>query len=631
MRFSLGICLCLIFTQSLSAQPSPIDSLEALLLKEQENERRFELLQELVNEASALNYDEALPYARKGYLRAKEQEDVQWMPRFSEMKGRIHANLGQLDSAGFHFEEAFEGYTSAGDQKGRATTLFKIAWLHQRRGEFDQGMEANLKALRIMEDLGDEAGIANALGRVAGDLYNQENPKESLEYAQRAIKICREQNFLDELPYNLYHAGYAAIGLGQYEESAAYFEEALELVKSQGLGNASAADMSNGLGNALKKLERYPEAIEAYQITLDFAEKANYYGGMYTASANLGEVNMRMGNYQEALEYQLLTVERQEEGEMWMSLTENYGHLSTIYEELGDFENALLYQKKARAMRDQTASEQSDAAMSELRTQYETEKKEATIALQETTIGQQRTVQWLGFGVLALLALFALSAYRNARTRKKANALLSAKNAENELLLKEIHHRVKNNLEVVSSLLALQSAQVDDEKVKDAMREGQNRVHSIGIVHQKLYQGTNLGAVEMKDYFLNLSGNILDTFGADDRVKVECAMNTLELDIDTAVPLGLIANEILTNSLKYAFPEGRKGKIEIKLERTDNNVLRLAITDDGVGKGNATAIGGTGFGGQLVALLAQQLRGKLREETEKGTAVYFEFSPKVAA
>ncbi|MCA1745510.1 MAG: sensor histidine kinase, partial [Bacteroidales bacterium] len=282
------------------------------------------------------------------------------------------------------------------------------------------------------------------------------------------------------------------------------------------------------------------------------------------------------------------------------------------------------------AMRDSTASLASDEAMSELRTKYETEQKEATIALQEAQIGQQRTVQWLTFGVLALLALFAFSAYRNAQTRKRTNALLSAKNAENELLLKEIHHRVKNNLEVVSSLLALQSAQVDDEKVKDAMREGQNRVHSIGTVHQKLYQGTNLGAVEMKDYFINLSENILDTFGADDRVSVECAMSQLELDIDTAVPLGLIVNELLTNSLKYAFPEGRKGKIEIKLEKAEDDFIRLAIIDNGVGKGQAP-VGGTGFGGQLVALLAQQLRGKLREESEKGTAVYFEFKTKVAA
>ena len=630
MRFFNSLLLICLLHGVAGAQDSAVDSLRALLQNEQDTERRFELLRDLTETASATDYAEGLIFARKGYRLAAETGDEAWMPRFSEMKGRVHANLGQLDSAGTLFDRALEGYTAVGDQKGRATTLFKIAWLHQRRGEFEPGMEANLKALRIMEAIEDKPGIVNALGRVAGDLYNQEDYDESLEYALRAIDICRKGGYDEELPYLLYHAGYAALALKEYEASLGYWDEAIAWVEKLGMGLANLADMSNGRGNVLKKMERYPEAIAAFELTLENAQKANYYGGMYTATANLGEVHLRQGNYEEALGYQLLTVERQEEGEMWASLTENYGHVSTIYENLGDFENALLYQKKARAMRDQTASQQSDAAMSELRTRYETEQKEATIALQEAKIGQQRMVQWLGIGVLALLALFAVSTYRNAQARKKANALLSAKNAENELLLKEIHHRVKNNLEVVSSLLALQSAQVSDEKVKDAMREGQNRVHSIGIVHQKLYQGTNLGAVEMKDYFLNLSDNILDTFGADDRVRIECAMNTLELDIDTAVPLGLIVNEILTNALKYAFPDGRQGKIEIKLERSEDNTLRLAIIDDGVGKGHAPTAG-TGFGGQLVSLLAQQLRGKLREETEKGTAVYFEFKAKAAA
>jgi two-component sensor histidine kinase len=132
--------------------------------------------------------------------------------------------------------------------------------------------------------------------------------------------------------------------------------------------------------------------------------------------------------------------------------------------------------------------------------------------------------------------------------------------------MKEIHHRVKNNLEIVSSLLALQSSQIDDPGTKEAMLEGQNRVHSIGIVHQKLYQGPNLGGIEMKDYFLNLGESILDSFGAEERVKIELAMGKLDLDIDTAVPLGLIVNELLTNTLKYAFPNGQKGNVRIRLE-----------------------------------------------------------------
>lgn len=617
-------------TLSINGQTPKLDSLELRLTAETDPEKRLSILSEQTDEAFNLNFDVALTYAKKGLALAESTENKEWTPKFSEIRGRMHANLGHLDSASHFFDRAMEGYKAIGDKKGQATTLFKIAWVAQRKGNFDAGMKDNLNALRLMEELGDEAGIANALGRIAGDLFNQEKYTESLEYAERAIAICREKDFIDELPHVLYQAGYACIGLDAHEQALIYFDEALALIRKQDSGYASVADMSNARGNALKKLERYPEAIEAYQLTLENAEKADYYGGIFTAAANLGEVYMRMGNFAEALPYQLRTIEMQEAGEHNMTLTENYGHVSNIYEQLGDYKNALLYQKKARQMRDQTASEQSDAAMSELRTQYETEQKEATIALQEAKISEQRTVQWLSFGLIGLFALSAFGFYRNARTRKKINAELSAKNAENELLLKEIHHRVKNNLEVVSSLLALQSAQVNDDKVKDAMREGQNRVHSIGIVHQKLYQGSSLGAVEMKDYFLNLSGNILDTFGADDRITVECAMNDLELDIDTAVPLGLIANEILTNALKYAFPDGRPGKIEIKLEKTADQVLRLAITDNGIGKSEGPA-GGTGFGGQLVALLAQQLRGKLREETGEGTAVYFEFKPKVAA
>jgi two-component sensor histidine kinase len=189
--------------------------------------------------------------------------------------------------------------------------------------------------------------------------------------------------------------------------------------------------------------------------------------------------------------------------------------------------------------------------------------------------------------------------------------------------LKEIHHRVKNNLEVVSGLLALQSSQIDDPHTKEAMQESQNRVQSIGIVHQKLYQGTNLGAIEMKDYFLNLSESVLDSFGADKKVTIECAMEKIDIDIDTAVPLGLIVNELLTNTLKYAFPKGQNGKVFIKLEKRNDGVLHLEVSDNGIGKSGL--IQGTGFGGQLVSLLTQQLSGSMKEEIKNGTRVSFDF------
>jgi len=123
---------------------------------------------------------------------------------------------------------------------------------------------------------------------------------------------------------------------------------------------------------------------------------------------------------------------------------------------------------------------------------------------------------------------------------------------------------------MVKSLIALQSAQIEDSATKDAMIASQNRVQSMGIIHQKLYQGTNLGAIEMKDYFVNLSDGILDAFDAEDKIKIEFAMDELELDVDTAVPIGLIVNELLTNALKYAFPKTNTGKISIQLAKKNS-------------------------------------------------------------
>jgi two-component sensor histidine kinase len=203
--------------------------------------------------------------------------------------------------------------------------------------------------------------------------------------------------------------------------------------------------------------------------------------------------------------------------------------------------------------------------------------------------------------------------------------LLDKHNAENELLLKEIHHRVKNNLELVKSLIALQSAQIDDPATKDAMIASQNRVQSMGIIHQKLYQGTTMGSIEMKDYFINLSESILDTFSAEEQVKIECTMDKLDLDVDTAVPIGLIVNELLTNALKYAFPKQEQGTINISLERTPDNNLKLKINDNGVGKTEGQAPRGTGFGTQLVKLLTQQLNGQMKEFNREGTHIEFDF------
>ncbi len=619
----LGLLL-LFFTQLAYGQQNPYDSLEQKLAAEKADTQKLEIIKQLVDVAFASDMEKALQYAKQGVKLAESVGDKNRRPEFYEMEGRMHANLLHLDSATEFFNKAMAGYEAVDNKRGEATTEFKIAWVYKKRGEIDKAMSADLKASRLMEALDDKKGMAAAYERVSEDLIRQGRLGEAMDYAQKAIDICEKNQLKDEMVYALTGAGDVKINEGNNKQALDYFDRALQLARAQKFSEISMSDFLNNHGNALKRLGRYPEAIKDYEEALSIAKKTNYPNAISATIGNLGEVNLLMGNYKKALPYQLETVRLQEKDSDLSNITENYLHVSTIYEHLGDYKSALAYQKKALRMRDSIASAKSDEAMSKMLTQYETKKKEATIELQQKQISQQKEIQWLGAGVVLLLIGLLAFSFISYRNRSKSNRLLATKNAENELLLKEIHHRVKNNLEVVSSLLALQSAQIDDPNTKEAMLEGQNRVHSIGIVHQKLYQGKNLGAIEMKEYFLNLSESILDSFGAEERIKIELAMEKLDVDIDTAVPLGLIVNELLTNTLKYAFPERQKGNVRIRLEKKANGSLHLEVSDNGIGKSGITH--GTGFGGQLISLLTQQLSGEMREEIKNGTKIFFDFN-----
>ena len=623
------VCLLFLFFQLGISQETPIEALQKKLSSEKETSKQLEILNDIVAIAFNQDISEALKFAKQGVKLSEKAGDTNWQPKFYEIQGRMHANLLQLDSATIYFNKAIKGYDAANNERGKATTLFKLAWVDKKNGDLEQALQKDLSGLKIMEALNDKPGICDALTRVSEDLTRQNRLTEALEYAEKAIAVAEKYNLKSEKFFVNFTAANVAMAKGNYTQSLEYYKKALTICQEQKMGLATEADVRNGIGNAFKRLKNYPKALESYEKGLAVARAANYQNAIYTVIANLGEVNLLLGNYNEALNYQLETVKLQEANKDVSNLVENYNHVSTIYNKLGDYKTALNFKQKAYSLRDSITSVESDAKMSELLTQYETKKKEETIANQEDRISHQRNIQILSFGLVALLIgllIFGLISYRN---RSRTNKLLATKNAEIELLLKEVHHRVKNNLEVVSSLLALQSAQIDDPNTKEAMLEGQNRVNSIGIVHQKLYQGTNLGAIEMKDYVLNLSENILDSFGAENRVNLNLAMKTLDLDIDTAVPLGLIINELLTNTIKYAFPENNKGMITIKLEKQNNNILHLEVADNGIGKSQITQ--GTGFGSQLITLLTRQLNGTMKEETHNGTTFIFDFQLKQSA
>lgn len=209
--------------------------------------------------------------------------------------------------------------------------------------------------------------------------------------------------------------------------------------------------------------------------------------------------------------------------------------------------------------------------------------------------------------------------------RKEMEEQIRAALEEKGVLLREIHHRVKNNLQIIISLFNLQTSYVQDAAAYKALKEGQDRIKSMALIHERFYQSDGLSRLEFGDYIKRLTENLYQSFRVTkERIALEVQAEAIALDIDTAVPCGLIINEIVSNALKHAFPEDKKGKITISVTGQDNETYCLVISDNGVGFPEGfDADAADSLGIQLVQALTDQLEGTLKIDTIAGKGTTF--------
>jgi len=212
--------------------------------------------------------------------------------------------------------------------------------------------------------------------------------------------------------------------------------------------------------------------------------------------------------------------------------------------------------------------------------------------------------------------------------RQKAQHQAETSLKEKELLLREIHHRVKNNLQIVSSLLRLQSRRIDDAKTVEILNDSRSRISAMSLIHESLYKPSSLSSVSLREYVLELTFKLFDFYGVDaDLIALVIDVEPITLNIDTATPCGLIINELVTNSLKYAFPAERSGAITITMKRTGESGYLLQVGDNGVGLPPVLDIRQTqSLGLQLVVnLVEKQLQGELEVRRDRGTTYVITF------
>ncbi len=204
--------------------------------------------------------------------------------------------------------------------------------------------------------------------------------------------------------------------------------------------------------------------------------------------------------------------------------------------------------------------------------------------------------------------------------RKKEHKKVIAALKEKEVLLKEIHHRVKNNMQVISSILNLQSRHIKDKHALKMFEDSQNRIKSMALVHEKLYESENLAGIDFAEYIRSMTSYLFSLYKIGQAIGLNIDIKDILLDVNTAIPCGLIINELISNSLKYAFPEGIVGEICIQLFSDKDDKFTLIVKDNGIGFPKDLDFRETeSLGMQLVIMLVEQLEGTIELDKSKGT------------
>lgn len=303
-------------------------------------------------------------------------------------------------------------------------------------------------------------------------------------------------------------------------------------------------------------------------------------------------------------------------------------------------ENLLKYQTMHDSLFNETVSRQ----IKHLEVEYETEKNKNEITvlnqknlLQQNRLEREKLIKNFTIGGIALLFIIVGLLYRQYRNKQQSNKLILRKNeqlqhflTEKEWLVKEMHHRVKNNFHIVASLLEIQSSYLKHKEALLAIKESQHRIHSMSIIHQKLYQSETLSIIYMPEYIYELVEYLRESYSIRDNIGFSLQIENIELNHASAITLGLILNEAITNAIKYAFVNIADKKIFIELTHISESQLLLSIADNGCGlPADFDSDMGASMGMELLKGLTDDLGGSFSIETNKGThiKVIFDYKP----
>ena len=510
----------------------------------------------------------------------------------------------------------------------------------QKAKDLSKKINQPLFDVKILETEG------NYFGFVKNDYNNATN------LYLKAVQLC-EKNQLNYTK-NLYHSLGVLFHLtDNYEKAKLYYTKAIPLEKKEKDSLLLARSLAN-LASINSTQENFKKAEELF---LESLKCPSSFEIKRTTYANLGNLKIREKKFDDALKYlEKVMVKNPETGEGPDEIdfsylldaktgARNFSGVDTIipnaiklykstpdlrdksillralgnlYHAMGQYDKASLAKDEYILIYDSLKAKQRDEVVYEMETKYQTQKKEEEIAKQEKEKNRLQLFFIIACLTIALLSYLVYQFFKQRNRLKKQTQLLETAVDEKNVLLKETHHRVKNSFQIVSSLLYLQSENMKDKEAALAVKEAQNRVKSMVLIHQKLYSKDQLIGIETKEYIEDLVNDIIENqTDTIPNLVTNVVVESTVFSIDSITPLGLIINELITNCIKHAFPSSVKNpKIDLEFKK-QGEIYILKVIDNGIGFTNE--ISENSFGIKLINALAKKLKGKISFENNSGT------------
>jgi two-component sensor histidine kinase len=547
-----------------------------------------------------LNGHQSLKYAKKSLqLGSNLQDRIKMADAYIEI-GNDYGRINNLADAAEAIFAAATLYKQAGHNQGHGVALNTLGQLYFNQHQYSQASTYFRTAIQLHSSISDSIPLADDYNNL-GEVYRVQQAYDSaLYYFTKAQAIYKAQRYDMGIAYSLGNRGLVLAATGRKDAAENDLHKATAILQTLN--------------------DFYPVAV----FNIEMAKVSLASGDSITAA------KLALQGYNLA---QREGLKEQVRDASWV--------LYTLSEADKAYEKALDYLNTYHASKDSILNEQSIQKIADLQTEYQVAQQEEQVS--KLTAQNNRNLKiaiFLGIGLL-IIGVLSFYLFWFNKGLKIANATLDVQRQqledqkaiiqealkEKETLLKEIHHRVKNNLQIISSLLNLQSHNLEDSQLIEIFQTGQSRIQSIALIHQKLYQNDEFTIIDIQEYIEHLSSKIIDTLlHPATEVRVQVKSHQILLDIDTAVPLGLIINELLTNSVKYAFTGMTHGCIDIQISRLDEHGYKLLYADSGCGlpEGLQLECAET-LGSKLINILTRQLGGQIAYYTDQGAHFIIKF------